>query len=160
MNSWCSRWALLTSATVGAAQSANCDISPGWFMPNSNTAMRWWARKRNRVSGTPIWLLKLPWVANALADCHTCTIEASICVTVVLPLLPVTAINGTANCARHALAKVCRAQSVSSTSMPAKPAAAKPWRAIATLTPAADKPGKKSWPSNVSPCKATNTSLA
>jgi hypothetical protein len=38
MNSWCSRWALLTRATVGAAMAARRAISPGWFMPSSTTA--------------------------------------------------------------------------------------------------------------------------
>ena len=40
MNSWCSRCALLTSATVGAAMAASWAISPGWFMPSSTTAAR------------------------------------------------------------------------------------------------------------------------
>jgi len=40
MNSWCSRCALLTSATVGAARGASQPISPGWFMPSSTTAER------------------------------------------------------------------------------------------------------------------------
>jgi hypothetical protein len=38
MNSWCSRWALVTTATSGAAMAARAAISPGWFMPISTTA--------------------------------------------------------------------------------------------------------------------------
>ena len=42
-------------------------------------------------------LLKFPWVANASSPCHARNMLATICVTVVLPLLPVTAIKGIEN---------------------------------------------------------------
>jgi hypothetical protein len=43
-----------------------------------------------RVSGTPMSLLRLPWVASAASPCQARRMDAIICVTVVLPLLPVT----------------------------------------------------------------------
>ena len=98
MNSWCSRCALLSSATLGAARAASSAISPGWFIPSSTTAARcqvlssW--RRPSSVSGTPRWVLKLPAVANAASPSHARRMVAIICVTVVLPLLPVTAISG------------------------------------------------------------------
>ena len=107
-----------------------------------------------------MWLLKLPCVASASSPCHACNMDASICVTVVLPLLPVTAINGKSNCARQARASVCKACNVSSTSTPDKPACAKPWVAMAACTPSAGKCARKSCASNRSPCKATNKSCA
>jgi hypothetical protein len=66
MNSWCSRCALLTSATVGCAMAASVAISPGWFMPSSTTRRGACAgaRRRSSVSGTPMSLLKLPCVAK------------------------------------------------------------------------------------------------
>ena len=94
MNSKCSRCALLTKATVGWAMAASVVISPGWFMPISITAARWLARRRISISGTPMSLLKLPCVANAASPCQARRMDAIICVTVVLPLLPVTPISG------------------------------------------------------------------
>ena len=41
-----------------------------------------------------MWLFKLPAVANAPVPSQARRIDATICVTVVLPLLPVTAIKG------------------------------------------------------------------
>ena len=43
-------------------------ISPGWFMPSSNTARRLVLGMRARVSGTPMWLLNdliEPWASPA-----------------------------------------------------------------------------------------------
>ena len=117
MNSWCSRCALFTRLTVGAAMRASSAISPGWFMPSSITAA--WCqrvsswRRRSTVSGTPMWLLKLPSVANAPSPHQACRMQPSICVTVVLPLLPVTAISGSWKRVRHPAASCCkRAQAV------------------------------------------------
>ena len=100
MNSWCSRWALLTNATVGRAMAANWAISPGWFMPISTTALRCDGRRRSKVKGRPMSLLKLPWVAKDWSGpgCQARKMLAIICVTVVLPLLPVTANKGSENC--------------------------------------------------------------
>ena len=94
MNSWCSRCALLTSATVGPAIRASVAISPGWFMPSSITASRCVASSRSSVSGRPISLFRLPWVASVACGCQARRTAAIICVTVVLPLLPATAISG------------------------------------------------------------------
>ena len=94
MNSWCSRCALLTSATVGCATRASTAISPGWFMPSSTTATRCASASCSTVSGTPMWLFRLPCVECAASPCAARRMDAIICVTVVLPLLPVTAITG------------------------------------------------------------------
>ncbi len=48
MNSRCSRCALLTSTTPGAAIAARRAISPGWFMPSSITAAAWCGRTREQ----------------------------------------------------------------------------------------------------------------
>ena len=80
-------------------------------------------------------LLKLPWVASASLPCQAFKILAIIWVTVVLPLLPVTAINGKENCARQAWAIRPRAQRVSLTSKPISPASAKPCVAMAAEMP-------------------------
>ena len=123
INSRCSRWALFTRATVGCAIAASVAISPGWFIPSSTTAMRWPARRRSNVSGTPMSLLKLPRVANAPPPGHWASrIAASIWVTVVLPLLPVTAITGNVNRARQVVARDCSAALVSATSILGSPA--------------------------------------
>ena len=109
MNSRCSRWALLTSAMVGAAICASRAISPTWFMPSSITAARQPGRRRSSVSGTPMSLLKLPSVANAPSPCQARKIDAIICVTVVLPLLPATATSGIEKRRRQPAARSPRA---------------------------------------------------
>ena len=45
-------------------------------MPNSTTAMRWWARRFNSVNGTPMSLFKLPWVDKAASPAWARKIEA------------------------------------------------------------------------------------
>ena len=134
-NSWCSRCALLTNAIVGEAKLASSAISPAWFMPNSTTALRWWACNRNNVSGRPMALLKFPWVASDSSPCHALNMLAIICVTVVLPLLPVTAIKGIENWERQAWESSPSAFNVSATSKPIKPASFNPWLAMAAPTP-------------------------
>ena len=164
MNSWCSRWALLTSAMVGWAMAASSAISPGWFMPSSSTAARccsavsW--RRRSTCSGTPMWLLKLPAVASAASPNQACRMAATIWVTVVLPLLPATAISGRCRRLRQALASCCSATSASGTSRPGKPASRRPCSASAAAAPAALACGKKLWASKLSPRSATNKSPA
>ncbi|MCY1365729.1 hypothetical protein D9M68_623170 [compost metagenome] len=94
---------MVTSVTVGAAMAASCAISPGWFMPSSNTAARCSGRKRSNVSGTPISLLRLPAVARRRASPRqSASMAEIISLVVVLPLLPVTATTGRENCARQA----------------------------------------------------------
>ena len=127
-------------------------------MPSSTTPMRCAACRRSRVCGTPIALFRLPRVAKAASPACAARMLATICVTVVLPLLPVTAISGRLNWLRHPAASAPRATSVSGTSMPGRPAAAKPPWATAATAPAARAWGRKSWASKRSPLRATNRS--
>ena len=143
MNSRCSRCALLTSATVGAAIAASRAISPTWFMPSSITRRGRRGRRRNRVSGTPMSLLKLPCVANAASPCQARKIDAIICVTVVLPLLPVTATSGIAKRRRQRGGEVAERGRVSATSGRAAPASSRPRSASAATAPAALACGEK-----------------
>ena len=130
-------------------------------MPSSTTASLCVGRKRSRVSGTPMSLFKLPCVASAASDAATRNMLATICVTVVLPLLPVTAMSGKANCLRHALARCCKAWWVSLTSSPLQPIACRcaGWHSAAAA-PAARACSKKLLASKRSPRKATNKSPA
>jgi hypothetical protein len=48
---------VVIATTSGATMRVRGSISPGWFMPISNTARRVSAGMRARVSGTPMWLL-------------------------------------------------------------------------------------------------------
>ena len=77
-------------------------------MPSSTTPARCQAcaswRRRSSVSGTPMSLLRLPCVEKAASASQARRIEAIICVTVVLPLLPVTAISGSWKRRRQAAA--------------------------------------------------------
>jgi hypothetical protein len=102
MNSWCSRWALLTMPMVGSAMALRRPISPGWFMPSSTTAERCEGLSRNSVSGTPISLFRLPRVASRLSSPWAAArIAAIISLTVVLPFEPVTPITGKVNFRRQ-----------------------------------------------------------
>ncbi len=104
MNSRCSRWALLTRATVGRAMAARRGDLAGVVHAQLDHAQpRCAARRRSSVRGTPMSLLKLPCVARAASPFQARRTAAIICVTVVLPLLPVTAISGRSNCARQPL---------------------------------------------------------
>ena len=84
--------------------------------------------------------------------------DAIICVTVVLPLLPVTAMSGRLNCARQADASDASASLLSSTSIPEKPAGSLPRWAIAATAPLAWASARKSLASKRSPLSATNRS--
>ena len=158
MNSRCSRCALLTRVTVGRAIVASREISPGWFMPSSTTAARCVGRRRSRVSGRPMSLLKLPSVAKPASPCQARKMAAIICVTVVLPLLPVTATSGRSKRCRQAAASWPRARRESATSSPGRPASARPRSANAATAPAALAWTRKSCASKRSPRKATNRS--
>jgi hypothetical protein len=96
MNSWCSRWALFTSATVGArcrpgrrsrrvvhAQLDHADLVPGAQ-----------AQQRERQADV---VVQVALRREVLSGCQARRMDATICVTVVLPLLPVTAISGSGN---------------------------------------------------------------
>ena len=162
MNSWCSRCALLTSATVGSVSAASIAISPGWFMPSSTTPARcqhassW--RSRSSVSGRPMWLFRLPSVANAASPSQARRMLAIICVTVVLPLLPVTAISGRLKRARQAPASRCSAASESVTCSPGHCTASSPRSASSATAPAPRARSRKSCASKRSPFSATNRS--
>ncbi len=161
MNSWCSRCALFTSATVGAAMAARRAISPGWFMPSSTTAARWEAVRRNSVSGTPISLFRLPCVARrACSPTAAARIDAIISLTVVLPLLPVTPMTGRVNPVRQACAMRPSATSVSGTTIAGS---VQPAGSVDTTTAATSRAAtwsRKSWASNDSPRNATNSAPA
>ena len=161
MNSWCSRCALLTSATRRRGQRAPAAaISPGWFMPSSTHARRGArAFRRSSVSGTPMWLFRLPAVASAASPSQARRMAAIICVTVVLPLLPVTAISGRLEAGAPGRAPAAAARAACRP--PAARAgrlAATPRSASAAAAPAARACGRKSWASKRSPRSATNRS--
>ena len=84
---------LVISATFGFTRPLVQAISPGALAPSSITAWRCSAVRRSSVSGTPMSLLRLPWVARVPSPSST----AIISFTVVLPALPVTATRGTGN---------------------------------------------------------------
>jgi hypothetical protein len=129
-------------------------------MPISTTAARchwpssFW-RRRSNVRGTPMSLLKLPWVAKAPSPTQARRMLAIICVTVVLPLLPVTAIKGRLLRARQAPASCIKAWRVSATTRPGICSACSDTAATA---PAACACGKKLCASKRSPFKATKRS--
>ena len=131
-------------------------------MPSSSTAISCCARRRSKVSGRPMSLFKLPWVARLAWGFQACKIAASIWVTVVLPLLPVTAISGRLNCRRQPLASSARARRVSGTSRPGRPEAssrsAAPSSHSAATAPRACAWAKKSCASKRSPRRGTNRS--
>ena len=133
-------------------------------MPSSTTPSRCVWRRRNSVRGTPMSLLRLPRVAStssSAADLEAARrMDAIICVTVVLPLLPVTAISGKANWLRHCCANCPRARLASGTSTPGSPACCKPCSARAATAPMLLTCGRKSWASKRSPRRATNRSPA
>jgi len=90
--------------------------------------------------------------------------DAIICVTVVLPLLPVTAINGKLNCARQPAASSPNAMRASGTTSAGKPCASA-WASPEASQTTATAPCALAWAMNVlpskrSPRKATNRSPA
>jgi hypothetical protein len=110
MNSWCSRCALLTSATGGRGQRGQQrDLARVVHAELDHGHAVRPARRRSSVSGTPMWLFRLPAVAKAASPTQARRMAAIICVTVVLPLLPVTAISGQLKLARQPPASCCSA---------------------------------------------------
>ena len=107
-------------------------------------------------------LLRLPCVARKACGLKLRRMAAIICVTVVLPLLPVTAISGSLNWERQPVASAASASLASATSRPGRPAAASrdsasPWHMAATA-PLALAWASKSLASKRSPRSATNRS--
>ncbi len=85
-------------------------------MPSSNTAARCCRSTCQSINGTPMSLFRLPRVASRVfsPNCRA-RIEAIICVTVVLPLLPVTAITGRTKRERQCAAPAPSARWLSAT---------------------------------------------
>ena len=155
MNSWCSRWALSTSATDGCVMVARPAISPGWFMPISTTPIRWASLRRSNVSGTPMSLLKLPRVAKAASAPRCATrMAAIISLAVVLPLLPVTAISGHSKRRRQPPASAPSARRVSGTHSVGTRTRSGNTSVSTAAAPASMAASMKAWPSKRSPRSA------
>ncbi len=157
----CAAATVVTTATCGRASAASGAISPGWFMPISQTQNRASSGSRARVSGTPQWLLceaAAAWV-GPIAD----SAARSISLVVVLPTLPVTATTRPRNRARPARPSACSAAKVSATcSRRGSPRSAAGSRSgsctSAAAAPRASAPATWSWPSPVPLTSATNSS--
>jgi len=128
-------------------------------MPSSKTAARCSPRSCNSIKGTPISLLRLPWVANQ-RRCPFCSpnarakIAAIICVVVVLPLLPVTDISASENCARQHAATRPRPNRVSAT-ISCGTATGSSCSTISATAPRWHASRANSWPSKRGPRNAT-----
>ena len=105
----CAGCTFSTTATCGATSFDKGAISPGWLVPISHTAPFASRGARASESGTPMWLFKLPSVANAPST------AAAKDLNVVLPLLPVTATTGAERRRRAAAPMSHRPSRVSST---------------------------------------------
>ena len=129
-------------------------------MPSSMTAARICGVRRISVSGTPISLLRLPRVAmQCAAPTPSVRIAAIISFTVVLPLLPVTPMTGSAKPRRQPLAICPSATRVSGTSSsgrftPARFAGSVARSMTRAATPCLATSARKAWASNVSPFSA------
>ncbi len=104
---------LVISPWVGSAMAVSSAMSPTLLAPISMMAMRCSSVSRNRVRGTPMWLFRLPVVASVGRSALSTACTSSF--VVVLPLLPVMAMNGMRNCRRWWVARSCRAFSTSGT---------------------------------------------
>ena len=126
-------------------------------MPISQTAAVCAGVVANTLSGTPMWLFKLPWVAATRKCWDSTAAEKSL--VLVLPLEPVMATTGSVSCCRHQQASRCSASKVSGTTMTAVPSGAGPLQACTTATraPPARAAAAKPSPSNVGPRMAKNT---
>ena len=89
---------LVMSPKLGHTSFTSVSISPGLLAPISITAARVSPLMRNRVRGTPIWLLRLPSVAITLYFFLRHAAISSL--VVVLPFVPVRATTGILNCLR------------------------------------------------------------
>ena len=95
---------------VGRGHRASSAVSPRWFMPSSMIAARCVSRRQSSVSGSPIALLKLPWVESTRSAPKCAESAAAVMsFTVVLPLLPTTRASGSVKRARQ-LRRVGRAR--------------------------------------------------
>ena len=130
------------------------------FAPISITALRCEGSSRISVSGTPMWLLRLPWVA--MHGPRRDRMAAVISLAVVLPLLPATPTIGMREFARaRRAASCCSARSASATTICGRAA-----RATGRSTMRADGAARarprptKSAPSKFGPRSATNSAPA
>ena len=154
MNSWCSRCALLTSATVGCGDRGQVARSrPDGSCPARPPPARCapaQAQQRQRQADVVVQVALRR--QRRVADCQARRIDAIICVTVVLPLLPVTAISGSVEAARaRRAASSPSASCVSATSRPAGRRRQRPRSASAATAPLACASARKSWASKRSP---------
>ncbi len=150
----CTAPTVVMATACGATNSDKGVISSAWFIPISKTARSVSAGMRDRVNGTPIWLLKLliaEWARPArFSPCMT------IWVTLVLPTEPVTAPRLAARARLRAkTARSSKPRSTSGTRRHGPPATGR--RVKATTAPASNAAGTKSWPSRA-PCKARKIS--
>jgi len=153
----CSAPALVIMPMVGRAMPTRAATSPARLAPTSTTAKRCEGARRSSVSGTPMWLLRLPRVARQLPACPR--IAAVISLAVVLPLLPATPTSGPRKCARQARAARSSAAWVSGTMI----CGSFTGRSASTSAPAAPRASaaaRKSWPSNLGPLSAMNSCWA
>ncbi len=102
---------LVIRPTFGGASSTSRLISPRSLIPISRTAISWLESRLNRVSGSPISLLKFPWVFKALNFCDRTWYIMSL--QVVFPVDPVTAMMSGLKIFKYQLLRVCRAFRVS-----------------------------------------------
>ena len=94
-NSMCATPTLVIRQMVGCAMADRRRISPGWLVPISMMASSCSGSSRNSVSGTPVWLFRLPGVLNVRKREESTA--ASISFVEVLPTLPVTPMTGMSN---------------------------------------------------------------
>ena len=153
----CSDPALVIRPMVGCASAISCVTSPMRFAPSSITALLCVSFRRISVSGTPMWLFKFPCVARQGPT--RVRIAAIISFTVVLPLLPATAISGRLKFVRHFVARRCSAASVSATSICGS-LRGRNRGTIAPAAPASAAAATNPAPSKFGPRSATNKAPA
>ena len=101
--------------TVGRARRTSSATSPMRFAPISITALRCEASRRISVSGTPMWLLRLPWVA--MHGPRRDRIAAVISLVGGLAVAAAHRHDGDRKSARQACASCCSARSASATTI-------------------------------------------
>jgi hypothetical protein len=111
MNSWCSRCALLTSATVGWRWRPAGDLAGVVHaqLDHRGGGARPQAQQRQRHADV---VVEVALRGQAASPCQARRMDAIICVTVVLPLLPVTPISGRLNWAPAGGQRAQRRQAV------------------------------------------------
>ena len=158
---------LVMTPISGAQMCARRAISPGMLVPSSRITHSCSGASRNRVSGTPIWLLRLRSASRTLKRWETTA--AVIRRVLVLPLDPVMATTAARLRWRWNAPRSPRARVVSATAAQASRSAARAASGSASRcrrstsrprTPRPSTSGMKRWPSWTSPWMATNSSPA